>query len=56
MVRTGRLAGIVTQNIDNLHQDSGVPGDRLLERLTFWGEVPRSERSDGSFGGTRSRS
>lgn len=31
MVRAGRLAGIITQNIDNLHQDSGVPGDRLIE-------------------------
>ncbi|MBN8942438.1 MAG: Sir2 family NAD-dependent protein deacetylase [Rhizobiales bacterium] len=31
MVRTGRLSGIVTQNIDNLHQDSGVPDDRLVE-------------------------
>ncbi|QCI68860.1 SIR2 family NAD-dependent protein deacylase [Phreatobacter stygius] len=31
MVRAGRLAGIVTQNIDNLHQVSGVPDDRLVE-------------------------
>jgi NAD-dependent deacetylase len=31
MVRTGRLVGIITQNIDNLHQDSGVAGDRLVE-------------------------
>lgn len=27
----GRLAGIVTQNIDGLHQASGVPDDRLVE-------------------------
>lgn len=31
LVAAGRLRGIVTQNIDNLHQDSGVPGDRLVE-------------------------
>jgi len=31
MARSGRLAGIITQNIDNLHQDSGVPAGRLVE-------------------------
>ncbi|WP_439575296.1 SIR2 family NAD-dependent protein deacylase [Phreatobacter sp.] len=31
MVRSGRLAGIITQNIDNLHQDSGVPDGQLIE-------------------------
>jgi NAD-dependent deacetylase len=31
MLRTGHLAGIVTQNIDNLHQDSGVPEAQLIE-------------------------
>lgn len=31
LVRTGRLTGIITQNIDNLHQLSGVPADRLVE-------------------------
>ncbi len=31
MARTGRLAGIITQNIDNLHQDSGVPAGQLVE-------------------------
>lgn len=31
MARAGRLAGIITQNIDNLHQDSGVAADRLVE-------------------------
>jgi NAD-dependent deacetylase len=31
MARAGTLAGIITQNIDNLHQDSGVPEGRLVE-------------------------
>lgn len=31
MVRAERLTGIITQNIDNLHQDSGVPAGRLVE-------------------------
>lgn len=30
-VAAGRLVGIITQNIDNLHQHSGVPPDRLIE-------------------------
>lgn len=31
LVGEGRLKGVITQNIDNLHQDSGVPPDRLIE-------------------------
>lgn len=31
LLEEGRLAGIVTQNIDGLHQASGVPDDRLVE-------------------------
>lgn len=31
LVAEGRLAGIITQNIDGLHQASGVPDDRLVE-------------------------
>ncbi|MFG1357330.1 SIR2 family NAD-dependent protein deacylase [Xanthobacter pseudotagetidis] len=27
----GRLAGVITQNIDGLHQASGIPDDRLVE-------------------------
>jgi len=27
----GRLASIVTQNVDNLHQDSGVPAEQVIE-------------------------
>lgn len=27
----GRLSSVVTQNVDNLHQDSGVPADRVIE-------------------------
>jgi len=29
--RTGRLAAVVTQNIDGLHQASGVPADQVVE-------------------------
>ncbi|WP_029002512.1 SIR2 family NAD-dependent protein deacylase [Azorhizobium doebereinerae] len=31
LVAQGRLAGIITQNIDGLHQASGVPDDLLVE-------------------------
>lgn len=31
LARAGRLDGIITQNIDNLHQDSGVAAGQLIE-------------------------
>ncbi|MEP9351386.1 Sir2 family NAD-dependent protein deacetylase [Xanthobacter sp. KR7-225] len=31
LLSSGRLAGVITQNIDGLHQASGVPGDKLVE-------------------------
>jgi NAD-dependent deacetylase len=31
LVRAGRLDAVITQNIDNLHQESGVPDERLIE-------------------------
>jgi len=31
LAERGKLLSVVTQNVDNLHQDSGVPGDRRLE-------------------------
>ncbi|MEP9370179.1 Sir2 family NAD-dependent protein deacetylase [Xanthobacter sp. VNH20] len=31
LLQEGRLAGIITQNIDGLHQASGVPEDALVE-------------------------
>jgi NAD-dependent deacetylase len=31
LIRAGRLSGIITQNIDNLHQESGVPDAHLIE-------------------------
>lgn len=31
MVEEGRLMGVVTQNIDGLHQAAGVPDDKLVE-------------------------
>src|SRR3954470_15923972 len=27
----GRVSAIITQNVDNLHQDSGVPADQVIE-------------------------
>lgn len=27
----GRLLAVITQNVDNLHQDSGTPADRVIE-------------------------
>ena len=29
--RQGRLHAVITQNVDNLHQDSGVPGGQVIE-------------------------
>ena len=31
LVRTGKVASVITQNIDNLHQESGVPAERVIE-------------------------
>jgi NAD-dependent deacetylase len=31
LVTQGRASHVITQNIDNLHQDSGVPADRVIE-------------------------
>jgi NAD-dependent deacetylase len=31
LVRRGQAPAVITQNIDNLHQVSGVPGDRVIE-------------------------
>jgi NAD-dependent deacetylase len=31
MVASGKAAAVITQNVDNLHQDSGVPEDRVIE-------------------------
>lgn len=29
--RAGKASGVITQNIDNLHQSSGIPGERVIE-------------------------
>ena len=29
--RSGKALGVITQNIDNLHQDSGIPAERVIE-------------------------
>jgi NAD-dependent protein deacetylase/lipoamidase len=29
--RAGKAPGVITQNIDNLHQSSGIPGERVVE-------------------------
>jgi NAD-dependent deacetylase len=31
LIETGRMSAIITQNIDGLHQASGVPDDRVIE-------------------------
>ncbi|HLS79848.1 MAG TPA: Sir2 family NAD-dependent protein deacetylase [Steroidobacter sp.] len=31
LVREGRASAVITQNVDNLHQASGVPEDRVIE-------------------------
>ena len=31
LVRTGKASSVITQNIDNLHQESGIDADRIIE-------------------------
>ena len=31
LVASGKCTAVITQNVDNLHQDSGVPEDRVIE-------------------------
>jgi NAD-dependent deacetylase len=31
LVEQGKVATVITQNVDNLHQDSGVPADQIVE-------------------------
>jgi len=31
LVARGKVSVVITQNVDNLHQDSGIPGDRVIE-------------------------
>jgi NAD-dependent deacetylase len=31
LVERGKVSAVITQNVDNLHQDSGVPEDRVIE-------------------------
>ena len=31
LVRRGKCSAVITQNIDNLHQNSGVPADKVIE-------------------------
>ena len=31
LVRQGKVSAVVTQNVDNLHQDAGVPDDKVIE-------------------------
>ncbi len=30
-VETGKISHVITQNVDNLHQDSGTPADKVIE-------------------------
>ena len=31
LVASGKVGAVITQNVDNLHQDSGVPDDQVIE-------------------------
>ncbi|HEY2658895.1 MAG TPA: Sir2 family NAD-dependent protein deacetylase [Caulobacteraceae bacterium] len=31
LVTQGKVSAVITQNVDNLHQDSGVPADQVIE-------------------------
>jgi NAD-dependent deacetylase len=31
LILSGKASSVITQNVDNLHQDSGVPADRVIE-------------------------
>jgi NAD-dependent deacetylase len=31
LIAMGRAMHVITQNVDNLHQDSGIPADRIIE-------------------------
>jgi NAD-dependent deacetylase len=31
LVHSGKARAVITQNVDNLHQDAGVPGDKVIE-------------------------
>ena len=31
LVEAGKVSSVITQNVDNLHQDSGVPDDKVIE-------------------------
>lgn len=31
LVRRGKVSGVITQNIDNLHQNSGIPDEKVIE-------------------------
>ena len=31
LVASGKASAVITQNVDNLHQDAGVPADRVIE-------------------------
>ncbi|MFI4950125.1 MAG: NAD-dependent deacetylase [Caulobacterales bacterium] len=31
LVAQGKVSAVITQNVDNLHQDSGVPADKVIE-------------------------
>lgn len=31
LIQTGKASHVITQNVDNLHQDSGVPDEKIIE-------------------------
>ena len=49
LVESGKCAAVVTQNVDNLHQASGVPADRVIElhgNASYAACIPCGERHE----------
>ena len=61
LVGPGKARAVITQNVDNLHQDSGVPEDRVdraarqrqLRHLPGVRPAPRAGRPEGAVPGAR---
>jgi NAD-dependent deacetylase len=60
LVDRGTVSAIITQNVDNLHQDAGVPDDQVIElhgnatyaKCLGCGEVTTLETIESEFRGT----
>jgi NAD-dependent deacetylase len=57
LVHRGTVSAVITQNVDNLHQDAGVPADRVIElhgnasyaKCLTCGEVVSLEQVEAGF-------